>query len=131
MSRAAAVYELSACELLAAYDGTEQHDVVNLDLDVSPATMDLIQTLAGCERSEVSACSLNIAYSHWLPDWVCSASTILSGRVASLRNVTEEFHPFPPGDSDENLSIAGLFCGILKPVGEAEAGSGGDQPAKE
>lgn len=74
MSRAAAVYELSACELLAAYDGTEQHDVVNLDLDVSPATMDLIQTLAGCERSEVSACSLNIAYSHWLPDWVTRAS---------------------------------------------------------
>ena len=27
----------------------------------------------------------------------CSASTTLSLRVASLRNVTEEFHPFPSG----------------------------------
>jgi hypothetical protein len=27
--------------------------------------------------------------------------------------------------------IAGSFCWILYPVGEAEAGSGGDQPAKE
>ncbi len=76
MSRAAAVYELSACELLSAYRGTEQHDVVNFDRDVSPATMDLIQTLAGCERSEVSSCSLTTAYSHWLPDWVTRASPL-------------------------------------------------------
>jgi hypothetical protein len=41
------------------------------------------------------------------------------------------FRPESEIDSDENLSIAGLFCGILNPVGEAEAGSGGDQPAKE
>jgi hypothetical protein len=73
MSRAAAVYELSAGELLSAYGGTQQHDVMNLDRDVSPAMMDLIQTLAGCERSEVSACSLTTAYSHWLPDWVTRA----------------------------------------------------------
>jgi len=55
-------------------------------------------------------------------------------RVASSRNVTEEFIHFRPEseiDSYQNLSIAGLFCGILNPVGEAEAGSGGDQPAKE
>jgi hypothetical protein len=41
------------------------------------------------------------------------------------------FRPESEIDSDENLSIAGLFCGILNPVGEAEAGAGGDQPAKE
>jgi hypothetical protein len=31
----------------------------------------------------------------------------------------------------ENQSTAGRFCRILVVVGEAEAGSGGDQPAKE
>jgi hypothetical protein len=47
------------------------------------------------------------------------------------RNKFVQFRPGSMIDCDENLWNSGSFCGILNPVGEAEAGSGGDQPAKE
>ena len=98
MSRAAAICRLSVSpNSLSAYIGPETHELVNLDLCVRPVVMNVVEALAGCERSEVSACSLSVAYSHWLPKWVTRCSPLWhtnEHRTVSSERVTPGFCPF-------------------------------------